>query len=891
MRKWKMSKLFSIFLACILCLSFMPTNVMATENDSTVKNGYYNDYDNWVEGELNQDLPEGIHSVNKTAVKTGDNTYNITLEVVTEQNLSTITKKSATILVIDTSGSMSDSQRLTNAKRTAKEFVKTYAGENPDSGRYLAIVDFATVSNVALEWTDVSSVQGKYKANTAIDSLRANGGTNLHAGLKQANQLFNDAKVQNIEIDSRNTIVLTDGAPTYYLQKCEKRLCFEKHVTISNVKYDVMGSGSYGSKTINENTVKEAETLKGKSAIHTICYGAKNMETYRNGPLVSTYLRDSIASETKNAYNADNADELVKAFKAITETITSGLDGKGLSLFDGSAPFVSVSGLPESIQQTTDGFTWTLKDATTSTEGNKTYYTYKLTYTVTLDADNTEFVEGEWYPLNGKTYITILDGEKVYFPIPAGQGMKTRYTVTYTDGVENEELFEDQITTNLVYGDKTPDFNGTPERIGYFFDGWTPQKNDTVTGSITYTATWVKKTEVLNVIPTINANDKTLTVGDTFDPLDGVLANDKEDGDLTVKVEVLSNSVDTSTAGTYEVTYKVTDSQGASATKTISVVVNPKMEKLNEVPSISASDKTLTVGDTFDLLDGVLANDKEDGDLTVKVEVLSNSVDTSTAGTYEVTYKVTDSQGASATKTISVVVNPKMEKLNEVPSISANDKTLTVGDTFDPLDGVLANDKEDGELTAKVKVLSNNVDTSTAGTYEVTYKVTDSQGASATKTISVVVNPKMEKLNEVPSISASDKTLTVGDTFDPLDGVSASDKEDGELTAKVKVLSNNVDTSKAGIYEVTYKVTDSQGASATKTISVTVKEKENTDKPDNDKNTKNTGNSDKNSPSKTNSPKTGDQSSMGLYSFMTAMSAVLIAVLAVWKKKKASENR
>ena len=32
--------------------------------------------------------------------------------------------------------------------------------------------------------------------------------------------------------------------------------------------------------------------------------------------------------------------------------------------------------------------------------------------------------------------------------------------------------------------------------------------------------------------------------------------------------------------------------------------------------------------------------------------------------------------------------------------------------------------------------------------------------------------------------------------------------------------------SKAGVYEVTYKVTDSQGASSTKTIKVTVKEKD-----------------------------------------------------------------
>ena len=151
--------------------------------------------------------------------------------------------------------------------------------------------------------------------------------------------------------------------------------------------------------------------------------------TYQGGPTVSAYLKKNIASEMKNAYDADDSDDLVDAFKAITETITSGLDGKGLSVFDGSAPFVSVSGLPESIVQDEEGFTWKLENAEESTEGNKKYYTYRLTYKVTLNADAIDFDEGKWYPLNGKTYITLADGEKVYFPIPAGQGVKTRYKI------------------------------------------------------------------------------------------------------------------------------------------------------------------------------------------------------------------------------------------------------------------------------------------------------------------------------------------------------------------------------------------------------------------------------------------------------------------------------
>ena len=41
------------------------------------------------------------------------------------------------------------------------------------------------------------------------------------------------------------------------------------------------------------------------------------------------------------------------------------------------------------------------------------------------------------------------------------------------------------------------------------------------------------------------------------------------------------------------------------------------------------------------------------------------------------------------------------------------------------------------------------------------------------KTITVTVNPKMEVLNAIPTIKAEDKTITVGDTFDPKADVTA----------------------------------------------------------------------------------------------------------------------
>ena len=134
-------------------------------------------------------------------------------------------------------------------------------------------------------------------------------------------------------------------------------------------------------------------------------------------------------------------------------------------------------------------------------------------------------------------------------------------------------------------------------------------------GYIQFTGTWEfnKNASVINQIPTINAEDKTLAVGDKFDPYKGVTAIDKEDGDLTKEIKILKNEVDTSKAGVYEVTYKVTDSKGASTVKTIKVTVETKNtpvapvepDKPNKpiiVQNTSVNDKTPQTVDNTDIM-------------------------------------------------------------------------------------------------------------------------------------------------------------------------------------------------------------------------------------------------------------------------------------------------
>ncbi len=173
-------------------------------------------------------------------------------------------------------------------------------------------------------------------------------------------------------------------------------------------------------------------------------------------------------------------------------------------------------------------------------------------------------------------------------------------------------------------------------------------------------------------------------------------------------------------------------------------------------------------------------------------------------------YSATDSKGKTTRVQSTVTVNPKPSIINSVPVIIASDKTVRVGDKFteeEALKGVTAYDKEDHDLTKNIKVDLSQVNTNKVGNYKVVYSVEDSKGAKATKTINVRVNPKPSAINSVPVITASDKVIKVGDKFtntEALEGVTATDKEDGNITDKIKVVENNVNPNKEGTYTVTY---------------------------------------------------------------------------------------
>lgn len=123
-------------------------------------------------------------------------------------------------------------------------------------------------------------------------------------------------------------------------------------------------------------------------------------------------------------------------------------------------------------------------------------FTYKLKYT----GSTTDYKQdGSGWSIDKSSYAsgeTVKTGKIVY--------VTNKYTVTYTDGVDDAEVFADQ-TYSVVSGSETPAFAGTPEREGYTFSGWTPEVAATVTADVTYTATWTEKADTGSADPAADA--------------------------------------------------------------------------------------------------------------------------------------------------------------------------------------------------------------------------------------------------------------------------------------------------------------------------------------------------------------------------------------------------
>lgn len=264
------------------------------------------------------------------------------------------------------------------------------------------------------------------------------------------------------------------------------------------------------------------------------------------------------------------------------------------------------------------------------------------------------------------------------------------------------------------------------------------------------------------------------------------------------------------------------------------------------IPTITAPDRQIEKGSEWNddiAKKGVEASDEEEGSLNDSIVVESNPVDTDIAGDYTVTYSVSNSKGATARTSATITVY-EPEKPNQAPTITAPDMTFAYNEPYDEakvLANAKAEDPEEGNISDRIYVKEQNVDTSIPGDYKIVYGVKDNEGLEATLQIKATVLPP-EEVDEAPSISCHDFEIEQGteltdEQIISLAGARANDKEDGPLSEAIYIKSNAINYSQPGDYEVVFEVADTHGNLASASCTATVKAKTTTSTPGGDEST------------------------------------------------------
>ncbi|MFV0480173.1 MAG: immunoglobulin-like domain-containing protein [Anaerorhabdus sp.] len=273
---------------------------------------------------------------------------------------------------------------------------------------------------------------------------------------------------------------------------------------------------------------------------------------------------------------------------------------------------------------------------------------------------------------------------------------------------------------------------------------------------------------------------------------------------------------------THQIKFEVigTDGTTVDVTNTITGTIDglPKITFDPLILDVQTGTATTTTFKT-----GMSASDAEDG-------VVTDSVTTPTdltslpIGLHSVEYHVTDSHGNTVVQNRVVVINDGTYVVGSKYVIKATSFKLRIGEVNTSQSEVISRSKlvvYDGltgknvTATTPLTIVDNGYK-AVVGVYEFTASVTDDATAKVIFTGEVVAG-------EIPVLTVPSFTeINVGDTFSLTTGVTVSDTEDTLAVSDVVVSPATIDTSVAGVVNIKYTVTDSDGnkAEATQTLLV-----------------------------------------------------------------------
>lgn len=295
---------------------------------------------------------------------------------------------------------------------------------------------------------------------------------------------------------------------------------------------------------------------------------------------------------------------------------------------------------------------------------------------------------------------------------------------------------------------------------------------------------------------------------------------------------VVNPTFTNSTAGTYALTYTVTDNNGCSGTSSITITVNA-----NPTASISPNPAATCAGVALSMNGNPAGGTAPythawtgagSGSLS-STSTATPSFTNSTAGSYSLTYTVTDNKGCVAASTLSVTVNA-----NPTAAISPNPAATCAGMALsmngNPAGGTAPythawTGAGSGSLSSTITATPTFTN-GTAGSYSLTYTVTDNKGCVASSTLIVTVNANpAAAISPNPANACAGVGLAMNGNPSGGSGTYTTHAWSGAGAASLSsasVVNPTFTNAAAGTYALTYTVTDNKGCIGSSSLSVTV---------------------------------------------------------------------
>lgn len=371
-----MKKLKYFFASAIVLVAVAVSTIVFAEykeqkGDIRFGNSISNNSITVTEGNL---VKQGDIQINKTVSKIDDNgNYKVTFEVKGKDvETHTSNKKDVyAVVVLDKSNSMCNSyncsrdEKWTSAVNGAKTFAKTLHEKIPTAN--IALVTFADkdgflgiFDNAYNDAQVLRNFDNKDFSNVNFGT--PNGGTNLYAGLYEANELLTASNIKKDAI--KYVVVISDGEPTLYYD--------------DNGYTD--GPGSYMDATTERKTKEMAKTVQKSAEVFAIGYDY-------NGTILS-----EVASGADHVYLSDPT-TIVTKFTDIATIMGKANAGTDAVLTDNiGAKFVMTDA--QGNKYTSEKFD--------ITEAGKTF-------SFNIKINEEDITEDGWYPTNANFELTYTD--------------------------------------------------------------------------------------------------------------------------------------------------------------------------------------------------------------------------------------------------------------------------------------------------------------------------------------------------------------------------------------------------------------------------------------------------------------------------------------------------